>query len=60
MRTVDKLDKIGAEKVKALLLEQAGCRSKQAGEILDFIAITGDNAAGPGRPGGLSWPERDV
>ena len=44
MRTVDKLDKIGPEKVKALLLEQ-GVSEQAAGEILDFIAITGDNAA---------------
>ena len=44
MRTVDKLDKIGPEKVKALLLEQ-GVSDQAAGEILDFIAITGDNAA---------------
>ena len=44
MRTVDKLDKIGPEKVKALLLGQ-GVSEQAAGEILDFIAITGDNAA---------------
>ena len=44
MRTVDKLDKIGPEKVKALLLGQ-GVSEQAAGEILDFIAITGDHAA---------------
>ena len=44
MRTVDKLDKIGPDKVRALLLEQ-GVSDQAAGEILDFIAITGDNAA---------------
>ncbi len=44
MRTVDKLDKIGAEKVQALLTE-GGIPQEAAGEILRFIAITGDNAA---------------
>ena len=44
MRTVDKLDKIGPEKVRALLREQ-GVRETAADEILAFIAITGDNAA---------------
>ena len=44
MRTVDKLDKIGAEKVKALLMdEEIGLTEEQAGEILKFIAITGSN-----------------
>ena len=44
MRTVDKLDKIGPEKVRALLIEQ-GVADTAADEILSFIAITGDNAA---------------
>ena len=44
MRTVDKLDKIGAEKVRALLLEDCGIPEAQADEILKFIAITGTNA----------------
>ena len=44
MRTVDKLDKIGAEKVRALLLEDCGISEAQADEILKFIAITGTNA----------------
>ena len=44
MRTVDKLDKIGAEKVKALLLSECGLSDGQAEEILKFIAITGSNA----------------
>lgn len=44
MRTVDKLDKIGPEKVQALLLEE-GVSPAAAAEILAFIAITGDNAA---------------
>jgi len=42
MRTVDKLDKIGAEKVRAILLEE-GLTEVQADEILKFIAITGSN-----------------
>ena len=44
MRTVDKLDKIGAEKVKRILLEDCGLTEDQAGEILAFIAIRGTNA----------------
>ena len=43
MRTVDKLDKIGPEKVRALLVETCGLTEEQAGEILKFIAITGTN-----------------
>ena len=44
MRTVDKLDKIGAEKVKAILLSDCGLNDEQADEILKFIAIAGTNA----------------
>ena len=44
MRTVDKLDKIGSEKVRALLLEDCGLTEKQAEEILAFISIQGSNA----------------
>ena len=45
MRTVDKLDKIGPEKVKVLLMdEECGLNETQADEILKFIAITGTNA----------------
>ena len=45
MRTVDKLDKIGAEKVKAILVgEECALSEAQADEILSFIAITGTNA----------------
>ena len=43
MRTVDKLDKIGAEKVGTLLTEECGLTAEQSGEILKFIAITGSN-----------------
>ena len=44
MRTVDKLDKIGAEKVGALLVAECGLTEAQAEEILKFIAIRGTNA----------------
>ena len=44
MRTVDKLDKIGPNKVRELLLSDCGLREDQAAEILKFIAITGSNA----------------
>ena len=44
MRTVDKLDKIGAGKVRDLLTaEDIGLTADQAGEILAFIAIQGSN-----------------
>ena len=44
MRTVDKLDKIGAAKVKVILMDDCGLTDVQADEILKFIAITGTNA----------------
>ena len=43
MRTVDKLDKIGAEKVRVILCEDCGLTLEQADEILKFIAISGTN-----------------
>ena len=43
MRTVDKLDKIGPEKVKTILVEDFGVSEADAGEILKFIAIRGTN-----------------
>ena len=44
MRTVDKLDQIGPNKVKELLLaEDIGLTGEAADEILKFIAIQGDN-----------------
>ena len=46
MRTVDKLDKIGPEKVKAILMDQEiALTETQADEILKFIAIGGGNEA---------------
>ena len=44
MRTVDKLDKIGAEKVRGLLVAECGVSGEAADEILKFIAITGTNS----------------
>lgn len=43
MRSVDKLDKIGPEKVKLILTEDVGLSEAQADEILKFIAIRGSN-----------------
>ena len=45
MRTVDKLDKIGPEKVRELLISEIALTEAQADEILKFIAITGSNSA---------------
>ncbi len=44
MRTVDKLDKIGPEKVRALLTDELQLSAADAEEILRFIAIRGSNA----------------
>ena len=44
MRTVDKLDKIGPEKVRGLLLGDCQIEEAAADEILKFIAIRGTNA----------------
>ena len=44
MRSVDKLDKIGPEKVRTILVEDCALTDTQADEILKFIAITGSNA----------------
>ena len=43
MRTVDKLDKIGPEKVRDILVADCALAEAQADEILRFIAITGTN-----------------
>ena len=43
MRTVDKLDKIGADKVCKILVEECALSPSQAEEILKFIAIRGTN-----------------
>ena len=44
LRTIDKLDKIGADKVRALLTDTCGVTSGQADEILRFIACPGTSA----------------
>ena len=43
MRTVDKLDKIGAEKVRQLLIDDVKMLPCKAENVLDFIAICGSN-----------------
>ena len=43
MRTVDKLDKIGAEKVALILKDDCGMNDAQTKAILDFMAISGTN-----------------
>ena len=44
LRTIDKLDKIGADKVRALLTDTCGVTVEQADEILRFIACLGTSA----------------
>ena len=44
MRTVDKLEKIGAEKVREILVDDLALTDGQAQDILRFMAITGSNA----------------
>lgn len=44
MRTVDKLDKIGTDKVRELLIEDCGVSAEAADEVLAFISIKGTNA----------------
>ena len=44
MRTVDKLDKIGAEKVGLLLHDELDLGQDNVGDIMEFISIKGSNA----------------
>ena len=44
MRTVDKLDKIGPQKVKQLLIEEVKMLPDKSENVLDFMAICGTNA----------------
>ena len=44
LRTIDKLDKIGADKVRALLTDTCGVTTAQADEILRFSACPGTSA----------------
>ncbi len=41
MRTIDKLEKIGADKVRQILLDDCGASESQADEIIKFITISG-------------------
>ena len=43
MRTVDKLDKVGAEKVRQLLIDEVKMLPCKAENVLDFMAICGTN-----------------
>lgn len=44
MRTVDKLDKIGADAVREILVKEFAVAEQDADEVLRFIAIKGSNA----------------
>lgn len=44
MRTVDKLEKIGPDKVRAILMDDFGISKANAEAILQFIAIKGSNS----------------
>ena len=44
MRTVDKLDKLGSDKVKNLLIDEVKMLPCKADNVLDFMAIKGTNA----------------
>ncbi len=44
MRTIDKLEKIGPEQVRAILLDESGVSPEQAQQILDFITLPGGTA----------------
>ena len=44
MRTVDKLEKIGPEKVKSILMDDFSVNEENANAILQFIAIKGGNS----------------
>ena len=43
MRTVDKLDKIGPQKVKQLLIDEVKMLPDKSENVLDFMAIQGSN-----------------
>lgn len=45
MRTVDKLDKIGADMVRSILVDDYSVPEEKADEILKFIAISGGSQA---------------
>lgn len=43
LRALDKLSKIGPEKVTAEMMATSGCNEAQAAEVLTLAAVTGDN-----------------
>lgn len=45
MRTIDKLEKIGADKVKTILTEDYAVTTEQADALLSFLATQGDTQA---------------
>ena len=44
LRTVDKLEKIGPEKVRELLKSECGLDDVQAGKVLEFVTLSGSDA----------------
>ena len=44
MRTIDKLEKIGADKVREILIDDCGTTGEQADKILKFITIEGNTS----------------
>ncbi|MBO4212452.1 MAG: histidine--tRNA ligase [Oscillospiraceae bacterium] len=44
MRTVDKLDKVGPDKLRQMLVSNVGLSEAQSDEILKFMGISGSNA----------------
>ena len=42
MRTVDKLEKIGAAKVRAILTDDFGVEAEKADSVLDFLSLSAD------------------
>ena len=45
LRTIDKLDKLGPDKVRAILTDELSVPAKTADELLAFISCPGDSAA---------------
>ena len=43
LRIIDKLDKVGRDRVEASLREEAGLAWETAGQVLDFLACPGDS-----------------
>ena len=60
MRTVDKLDKIGPDKVRRCCWCSPASRRSRPGEILQLHRHHWHQRGGPDRPGGLPGPERGL